>query len=161
MSAILSPCGLYRYRLERDLAPVGMVFAFFGVNPSTADADTEDATTRKWAGFCKVNGARRYLAGNPFAYRATNVKALVSIFDPVGPDNQAHLMAIIAEADVLIPCWGSSDKVPNQLRHHFDRLRITLGESGKPIKVFGFTKSGDPMHPLMLGYSTPLIPWTQ
>jgi hypothetical protein len=26
----------------------------------------------------------------------------------------------------------------------------------KPVKVFGFTKSHDPLHPLMLGYDTQL-----
>lgn len=35
MSAILSPCGLYRYRLERTVGMEGPVYAFFGVNPST------------------------------------------------------------------------------------------------------------------------------
>ncbi len=44
MSAILSPCGRYRYRLEREVQADGRVFAYFGINPSTADADLDDAT---------------------------------------------------------------------------------------------------------------------
>jgi len=75
MSAIISPCGKFRYRLERDVQPEGKVFAFFGVNPSTADASLDDATVRKWIGFSKVNGARRFVVGNVFAYRSTDVKA--------------------------------------------------------------------------------------
>ena len=35
MSAIVSPCGLYRYRLERTVGMAGPVYAFFGINPST------------------------------------------------------------------------------------------------------------------------------
>ena len=47
--AVISLCGKYRYRLERHWSPLaGPTWAFFGVNPSTADADKEDATTRKW-----------------------------------------------------------------------------------------------------------------
>lgn len=36
MSAVISECGLYRYRLDRDVSPTGIVFAFFGVNGSDA-----------------------------------------------------------------------------------------------------------------------------
>jgi hypothetical protein len=45
MSAIISMCGQYRYRLERVLAEHGIVVAYFGVNPSTAGAEVEDQTT--------------------------------------------------------------------------------------------------------------------
>lgn len=161
MSAIISPCGQYRYRLERDIQMDGFVVAFFGVNPSTADAHAEDSTTRKWAGFCRVMGARRYIAGNPFAFRSTDVKALASAADPIGPENDANIDAIIADADILIPCWGNRSKVPPGLRHRFDSLAARLFASGKPVKTFGLTASGDPMHPLMLGYSTPILEWSQ
>ena len=53
MSAVISDCGAYRYRLDRDVDPLlgGPVYAFFGVNPSTADADIDVATVRKRRGF--------------------------------------------------------------------------------------------------------------
>jgi putative transcriptional regulator len=45
MSAILSPCSLYRYKLEREVNQTGkLVIAYFGVNPSTADASNDDQT---------------------------------------------------------------------------------------------------------------------
>jgi hypothetical protein len=51
MSAVISPCGLYRYRLERHgLSGAGGV-AWIMVNPSTADATQDDATIRKVIGF--------------------------------------------------------------------------------------------------------------
>ena len=40
-SAIISHCGKYRYRLDRTVSDSGPVYAFFGVNPSTADASVE------------------------------------------------------------------------------------------------------------------------
>lgn len=159
-SAVISECGTWRYRLDRDVQPEGIVFAFFGVNGSTATGDEEDQTTMKWRGFTERNGGRRYIAGNPFAFRATDVRELARAADPVGPENSRYLDEIIAEADVLVPCWGNRSKVPERLRHHFDSLRERLFASGKPIKIFGFTASGDPKHPLMLGYSTPLVEWT-
>jgi hypothetical protein len=170
MNAIISPCGLYRYRLDRIvldaltlLMPTEvqphLVFAYFGVNPSKADATTEDQTTHKWRGFTRINNGRAYIAGNPFAFRATDVDELARAEDPVGPDNASHLDAIIAEAHVLVPCWGSRNKLPKVLHHHLDALAARLMASGKPVRVFGTTKSGDPQHPLMLGYDTPLVAW--
>jgi hypothetical protein len=162
VSAILSPCGKYRFRLERDvdLLAGGPVFAYFGVNPSTAGAHVNDSTVRKWIGFTKVFGGSRFIVGNVFAYRATDVRELLN--DPAPAfslEQQQHLRAIAADADVLVPCWGNRSKVPADRRHHFENVLHLLRQTGKPIKVFGFTMSGDPLHPLMLGYDTPLLDW--
>lgn len=159
MSAIISDCGRYRYRLERDVQMDGKVFAFFGVNPSTADATVDDATVRKWRGFTKVNGGRRFIVGNVFAFRATDVRALAGIEDPFGDDIGDHTTGIINDADILVPCWGNTIKVPPKLQFAFDVLMDALVSSGKPVVHFGLTKAGDPKHPLMLGYDTPLVPW--
>jgi hypothetical protein len=160
MSATISPCGMYRYRLERDVQMDGLTYAYFGINPSTANAQLNDATVRKWIGFTKVNGGKRFLVGNAFGFRATDVTELRHAVDPVGPDNESHLSQIVADADILVPCWGNASKVPEHLRHHMAKTLKLLAASGKPMRTFGFTQSGDPKHPLMLGYSTPLIDWT-
>lgn len=157
--AVISPDGVYRYRLDRHVGGTGPVYAFFGVNPSTADADTDDATVRKWRGFCRRLGARRFIVGNVFALRATDVREIGRHPHPIGGDWRHHVDQIIAEADVLVPCWGSTDKVPASLRSHFDTTLGILLTSGKPVKCWGHTASGDPRHPLMLAYSTRLQDW--
>lgn len=134
----------------------GEVFAFFGINPSTADATEDDATVRKWTGFTKTWGGSRFIVGNVFAYRATDVRELATVDDPFGPDIGDHTTDIITEADILVPCWGNSSKVPPKLQFAFDVLMDALVSSGKPVRTFGLTASGDPKHPLMLGYSTPM-----
>jgi hypothetical protein len=159
MSAIISPCGQYRYRLERDVQMDGLTFAYFGVNPSTADATIDDATVRKWIGFTKVNGGRRFIVGNVFAYRSTDVNALGHADNPIGLQNNAHLMLIAEAADILVPCWGDRSKVAPALRRRFDDVLAMLCEFDKPVMTFGLTKGGDPKHPLMLGYRTPLVEW--
>lgn len=161
MSAIISECGRYRYRLDRTLRRDGPVFAYFGVNGSTANADKDDQTTRKWIGFTSRNGGSRYIVGNPFAYRATDVRELAEINDPVGPDNARYLAEIVAEADILVPCWGNESKVPHRLRHHFSSLSRAILASKKTVRVFGLTRWGHPKHPLMLGYDTPLVEWSR
>lgn len=163
MSAILSPCGLYRYRLERTVGMDGPVFAFFGINPSTADANEDDATVRKWKGFTKTWGGSRFIVGNVWPLRSTDVKALAKAtrWQHIHRENWQHLRQIAADADVLVPCWGGRAKVPTSMHNEIDTLAAWLCTVGaadrKPVKCFGLTDSGDPKHPLMLAYGTPLV----
>lgn len=161
-SAVISPCQQYRYRLGRQLADRGPVVALFGVNPSTADAAKDDHTVTKWMGFGRRLGWSRFIVGNVFSYRATDVKRLATPgLDPFGPDHDAHIAAIIAEADVLAPCWGDRGKIPRGLRPHMDRLLDRLNASGKPVKCWGLSKAGDPLHVLTLGYATPFVDFSR
>lgn len=161
MSAVLSPCGAYRYRLDRTVGMDGCVYAFFGVNPSTADATEDDATVRKWIGFTKTWGGSRFIAGNVFPLRSTDVR-LVSTWTrwlDIVRENQRHILAICQEADILVPCWGDRGKVPKAMHNEIDDLASLLRGTGKPLMHLGLTKGGDPKHPLMLGYATPLMHW--
>ncbi len=155
--AVISDCGTWRYRLDRHVGGRGPVYAFFGVNPSTATAEVDDATVRKWNGFARRLDADRYIVGNAFAYRATDVRQLKEVPDPVGPSGNRYLQEIIGEADVLVPCWGNVMKVPTAIRSRFGEVIEMLRSSGKPVKCFGLTNAGYPKHPLMLGYSTRLV----
>lgn len=161
MSAVISECGAYRYRLDRDIQPEGLIFAYFGINPSTADHEIDDPTVKKWRGFSSRNNVRKFIVGNVFAFRSTNPKGLKLTGDPFGPERDAYLSQIILEADVLVPCWGNLDKMPKELRWAPAVLLNMLLATRKPVLHFGVTESGQPMHPLMLAYATPLIPWTE
>ena len=164
MSATISECGRFRYTLSRSLgiltAHTPKVVAFIGVNPSTADADTDDATVRKWRGFATRWGCDSFVVGNLFAYRATDVRELAKAGDPVGHENNEHLRAVLDGVDFVVPCWGSRNKLPPSLRERIDDVRRMLRACASPVRVFGLTASGDPKHPLMLGYSTELQDWT-
>jgi hypothetical protein len=158
-SAVLSPCGTYRYELERGIQANGQTVAFIAVNPSKADAHREDMSTKKFWGFASRWGCRRYILGNAFAFRSTQVKLLPYWGDAVGPDNDAHLVSILARADFVVPCWGSRLKLAPPLRARLERVTRLIRASGKPALALGFTDSGDPKHPLMLSYSTKLELW--
>ena len=96
--------------------------------------------------------------GNVFAFRATDVSRLAYAEDPFGKDNLRHQERIIHDADVLLPCWGRLDKLPRQLRGAPGRLLGVLRctHESKTVAHLGLTACGQPKHPLMLGYSTPL-----
>jgi hypothetical protein len=130
-----------------------------GVNPSTADATINDQTIRKEMGFISCWGGGKLLKVNAFAFRATDIRKLATADDPVGRENDTYLRRAIAKADVLIPCWGSATKLPPKLRGRLQEVAAMMRNSGKPLKIFGLTQSGDPLHPLMLSYDTPLVDW--
>lgn len=154
--AVISDCGAYRYRLDRHVGTGTDVYAFFGVNPSTADASINDATVRKWLGFTSRLGAKSFIVGNVFGWRATDVKQLDAATDPMGRENRAYIREIASEADIIVPCWGASGKLPPRLRYELKATLEILAMTGKPLMCWGKTASGEPKHPLMLPYTTPL-----
>lgn len=137
--------------------PTGL---FIGINPSFGIAEKPDQTMMKWRGIAAHNGWGGYLAGNPFAMRATEPKKLTASVNleayAVGPGNQAALVSLIDRADVIVPCWGV---VPRELWRIVSKLEIWLEGCGKPLKTLGRTKDGFPRHPLYLPYRTSLEAW--
>lgn len=155
-NAVFSPCRTWRYLLYREVQATGPLILFSGINGSTAAEDDEDQTSMKWRGFTLRYGGRAYMAVNPFAKTATDPRELAKVADPIGPDNDRHIADALAKADILVPCWGNRTKAPKHLRHRFDWMLAQMFATGKPVLTFGLTKGGDPKHPLMLGYDTPL-----
>lgn len=161
MSAVLSICGRHRLALWRDVQPQGRVALFVGVNPSTADHETNDHTVTKWIGFSKVLGLRGFWVGNLCSFRSTDVTALANNPEAsrLQVANMLHLERMAGRADFIVPCWGANAKLPCELAHLRSLALSVLQASGKPLLCFGLTKDGGPRHPLMLAYSTPLVPF--
>lgn len=156
-SAVVSACGSYRYRLDRG---VGDRFAaFVMVNPSTADAFTDDPTIRKVRGFATRLGYHRFSVGNLFAHRATDVRELRGSVDPVGPDNDAHLARLLAEAELVVVAWGPTAKLPRPLRSRWIEVAGMAVRAGKPLHCLGVAADGQPRHPLMVPYAAVVSEW--
>jgi hypothetical protein len=159
--AIISECEKYRYALWRTISEQsGITVGYFGVNPSTADHTIDDQTVMKWRGFStKIPNTvvSKFVVGNLFAYRATDVNQLKKVDDPVGMDNDQWIDKIILKSYILIPCWGNKSKIPKSLLSRVKQVEDKLKASGKPVLCFGKTNSGCPKHPLMLGYDTEII----
>jgi hypothetical protein len=160
MSAVISPCGLYRYRLERriDIGPSVLVIM---LNPSTADAEKNDPTIGKLIGFGTRLGWGRIMVGNLFGLRSTNPKALQTASDPIGPDNDYHLRQMLRESHQVVLAWGAKHKLPATLREAWAPAIIDMVQAfdRTPMRFGELTQCGQPRHPLMLAYATPLLPW--
>lgn len=159
-SAVISDCGVYRYRLDRDLETLtGKHATVVMVNPSTADGETDDATIRKLIGFAGVNDWRRITVVNKFAYRATDIKALRTAHDPEGPYNYDYLRRAIVQSDLTVVAWGPLAKLPQNLRHYWRQVWGIARDTNRTLHCLGVAQDGHPKHPLMLPYVSPLIEW--
>lgn len=159
-SAVFSAEGQYRYRLERGCAGTGPVVAGIMVNPSTAGAEVNDATIRKWLGFGRGLNAKRFIVGNKFAHVATDVRELRGVADPIGPANDEHIEQILRDADLHIVAWGPLAKLPKPFRNRWRDVVAIADRVGCRLMCWGTAQDGQPRHPLMLAYATPLVPWT-
>lgn len=148
MGAVLSDCGRYRYALDRgpfELPlgnPGGLTVLFIMLNPSTADAAEDDPTIRRCIGFARTWGYERLTVANLYGYRATKPADLWNADDPIGPDNDEHLVRLAREATRVVAAWGG-DIGPEPGR---DCQIIEMVPRG--LTCLGFTKSGRPRHPL-------------
>lgn len=144
-TAIISDCGTYRYELTRRWAVGGPILTFVMLNPSTADAETDDPTIRKCIGFGKAWGYSGIRVVNLYALRSKSPVDLWKASDPVGPDNDRHLaLAAMDRGGTIIAAWGKNAKP--------DRIMRAL-ELFPYLHCLRLTNDGKPYHPLYIPYS--------
>lgn len=157
-AAIISDCGLYRYKLTRFWGPEHAL-PFVMLNPSTADADIDDPTIRRCMGFARREGAGGIIVVNLFGLRATDPSELHKTRDPFGSANRGEIHALgqwAFLAGVPVVCaWGTHGwyKSAND-----DATRL-LENTGARLVCLGTTKVGHPKHPLYIKGDQPLVPF--
>lgn len=164
-SAIISPCGLFRYRLWRAWGsgtPKTMHFVM--LNPSKADANVDDPTIRKCMGFAAQSGFNQIRVVNLFAYRATDPHDLAANGWQQGPDNDYFLLDAardLAEAlphEPLVFAWGAQVRKRQDIA---DRAVAMMQAVGARAYVLRLLDDGTPAHPLMLLYTCKLKQFSQ
>ena len=161
-SAVISPDGVYRYRLERrwdELVSKKFTVCWIMLNPSVADATKDDPTIRKCMGFSQRWGYGGMIVVNLYAYRATSPQDLalaIALREAMGPMNVNAVGLALDDCDRAIVAWGSNAPSPPReilkvLKYHQRNI-----ECFRPL-----TKNGQPPHPLMLPYSTLTDEWSR
>lgn len=153
-AATISTCHKFRYRLTRYWGPAHML-PFVMLNPSTADASSDDPTIRRCMGFARREGAGGIIVVNLFAYRATSPRDLEIAGSPAGPDNETALVHVAQEAIAtsmpIVCAWGAGGGAMSS-------AVISLLQRFKPQLVcLGKTKNGSPRHPLYVRGDAPLV----
>lgn len=158
--ADISACGRYRYTLGERWSK-GPIALFVLCNPSTADVKDDDHTSRKCRGFAKRWDMAGWCILNPFALRSRHPRDLMACDDPKGLQNEAFWHKTLSAENIGRVVIGWGDALPQPLR--LDAHRLVVNFSGvykfAPLS-FGTTKSGEPLHPLMLSYETSLEKYT-
>lgn len=160
-SAVFSPDGRHRYRLDRILDE-GLqeeqsvpTLLWVMLNPSVAGASEPDPTVTKCMGFARRWGYRRLTVVNLFTVITAYPKELAGIDDRIGPAAEQHIVEAAGEAGLIICAWG---KPPDPtLGARTGRVLFLLREGGqKPPRMacLGRTQEGHPRHPGRLAYKT-------
>jgi len=107
-TAVLSEDKKYRYLLGREWDHNKPCICFVMLNPSTADAEIDDATIRRCTGFARAWGYGSLLVVNLYGLRATHPKALWYDLDPVGPKNDDHIILAVHKTKKVVCAWVCS-----------------------------------------------------
>jgi hypothetical protein len=150
-----------RIRLSRDWGP-GPRALVVGCNPSTADADKDDPTSRWWNTWFAAAGFGGYDAMNlwPFCTSSPAECRRVADWESNGPDwhardmmHFANLPAIVEaakQAAQVFVCWGAIAWDDDWIEHLVEEIQS--GEAPYPdLWCWGTTASGAPKHPMARG----------
>lgn len=144
IGAEFSPCGKYRYKLWRiwnDELPKAMCI---GLNPSTANANKNDATINNLIRILSTLGYGGFYMMNLFAWISSKPEDLFSCRDPIG-ENENKLKEVEAICNDVIVCWGNFKQAGKRINEVLPNY--------PNAKCFGFNKNGTPFHPLALMYN--------
>ena len=147
-----SRCGRYRYWLRRSWDSSRPQCAFVGLNPSTADATSDDPTLRRCIDFAQRWGCGSLLLVNLFSLRATDPRELLGVDDPIGPRTNLWLRRAKRESQLIIAAWGNG----GALHDRGDTVANLLGDA----RCLGITATGMPRHPLYCPKTTSPVPFT-
>ncbi|MBA9027613.1 DUF1643 domain-containing protein [Peribacillus huizhouensis] len=152
--------GEYRYSLIREWDESNAQrVVFVLLNPSTADDEGDDQTTKVCIEFAKKWGYGSLQIVNLFAFRATYPTDLKKVKDykkMVGVHNHSFLQNALQNADKIVVAWGEHGKI--QKRYMDDSLKSLF--SYFPLYCFREIANNQPKHPLGVDYNTPLVEYT-
>jgi hypothetical protein len=153
-SAVFDVSESYRYSLWRAWSAYQLRIVFVLLNPSTADDRKNDPTIRRCIGFARAWKFGSLEVVNLFAYRATNVRELFKIDDPIGEENDYYLMKAVERCLTVVVGWGTRGALFGR-----DHQVMSLLAGRKDVYCLGITKDGQPRHPLYVKSDTILVPF--
>lgn len=149
-----------RRRLSRDWSK-GPRALVIGCNPSTADAEQEDPTTKWWNRWFQANGFGGYDAANLYSF-CTSSPAKCRHISEAGWDgcdwgardemqhNRDAVAKMAKRADQVFVCWGAIAWDDAWIEDVIEEIQC--GVAPYPdLWCWGKTKHGSPTHPMARG----------
>ena len=155
-TAAFSPCGLYRWWLERLWQPAAPRLIFIGLNPSRAGGQRDDPTLRRLVGFAQHWGFGSLEVVNLFARISPSPAVLRRAADPVGAEADVWMQQrLAANPQALVWLgWGNQGAWRGR-----DQAVLALLQ-GRGLWALGLTAAGQPRHPLYVASDVALQPLT-
>ncbi len=168
-TCVFSPDRAYRYSLTHSWRDPNLPSyvpskwaVWIGLNPSTADEAQLDATLRRVKAFSRSWLCDGFIMLNLFAFRSTNPNGLLTVDDPIGPDNDRHIVEATRGENVtcVVAMWGNHGRLKG-------RDGVVQDMLVSKLTCLGTNRDGSPKHCLYLpktaqrqpfGYSYPVIP---
>ena len=152
--ATFSPCRTWRYQLRRRWS-LGPWCNFLMLNPSTADETVNDPTVTRAERFARRWAYGGLIVTNLFAFRATDPQVMRAAADPVGPENDAAILAAAKASGLVLCAWGNH----GGFLRRGEQVRRLLEAEGVALHVLMLTGMRQPVHPLYQPNSRRPIPW--
>lgn len=150
---ILSPCRTWRYTLWREWDRSKGYALFLGLNPSLADELVNDRTINREIAFATGLGYGALAKWNLFGVRTPYPKEMKAAADPIGPDNDRHLLRLARGAGIIVAGWGNDGSM-------LGRADQVLGLLARfDVHALRVTKLGQPQHPLYIKGETQPFLW--
>ena len=152
-SCKFSKSKLYRYSLRRTWALGSRKqVLFIGLNPSSADSESDDPTIRRCVQFASSWGFNSLEVVNLFAFRATNPKDLFAEPRPEGIYNDSWIKKADQRSSLSVACWGSAGIYRNR-----SEIIMDLVDN---LFCINTNKDNTPSHPLYLNSKLTPRPYT-
>jgi hypothetical protein len=152
--AVFDSANLFRYELWRRWDETQAEIVFIMLNPSTADDTVNDPTIKRCINFAQTWKYGSLRVVNLFAYRATDHRLLSKTKDPIGPDNDWFIKNALALEKTVVLAWGNH----GALLERGDQVVAMAAElSKRRLRCLGYTKEGQPRHPLYLPGDSKLV----
>jgi hypothetical protein len=149
--AKVSPDGLYRYFLYVQMTTGKRMLGWLGHNPSVADAERDDPTSRRIWDYTWRWGYDHAFIINPWAGISTEPHNMWLMDDPVGPENIRVITTIATmirdSGGAIVLAYGV---LPKFAMPHVDSVRQLLHETGVKLLYLSLTHAGFPRHPLYM-----------
>lgn len=127
------------------------------LNPSTADADSDDPTIRRCTDFAGRWGMAELRVVNLFALRTHDPRQLLSpanSLDPIGPENDRVISEELETADLIVEAWGNHGTFGDRA----SEVRSLVSAHVSKAWHLGLNMTGEPRHPLYVRSDAVLSP---
>ena len=169
---LFSECSSYRWILKRELISGKKSLVFIGLNPSKANLVNNDRTLTRIINFSSKWNYKNIYVINLFGLISKFPYQLTKSKDPVGNNNDLITLKVLEFWRKNINCdlwlgWGDKgqlhmrDRVVLRLIKNLSNMDPNDNNNSKRVLSLGFSKKGNPRHPLYMSNESFLKPFYQ